>query len=133
MYLSNKKSRAVFQARLAMFRGLSSMQLSLAGYAGMSGLQSYDWSRAALVSRSYGSGTVMGGGKVRHFEDDGSGSYDTAPVGTATHRELYKYKETLNDRGDYFMGCKREMQLGCPSSTLQQDNPFGDFVNREGN
>jgi hypothetical protein len=29
------------------------------------------------------------------------------------------------------MGCQTEMQLGCPSSTLQKDNPFGSYVVRE--
>jgi len=71
-------------------------------------------------------------GQIQINQDRGATNrYDTAPVGKGQSGESLKpYYETLKQRGPHFMGCDKIMSLGCPSSTLQQDNPFGDYIYR---
>ena len=88
-----------------------------------------DFFKPTLVSKSYGSSATSG--QIEVSEDDGDDKYDTSPAGsTDGGGDLIKaYKDTRDARGEYFMGCKEPMKLGCTDS-LSQDNPFGDYIVR---
>lgn len=137
MYMVNSKARGVAKGFVNFFR--LAMRMALAMTFTMAtppgGLSEGDFMQTAVVSKNY---TTPQSGRVQISQDRGSTqSYDTAPVcgsssgsGCPGGDSLKPYGETLDDRGKYFMGCGREMSLGCPSSTLSQDNPFGDYIDR---
>ncbi len=68
-------------------------------------------------------------GKIEIDEDSGKKSYDTSPMmDKATSKVGAKmYEESRSTRGNNYMACPQEESLGCTSS-LSQDNPFGDYI-----
>jgi hypothetical protein len=141
MYLANSKARGVAKGWMSAFRALMMAALALSGAtASAPDLGESDFLQAAVVARNYKSGGDSSG-KATISQDRGSTtSYDTLPVGqksstgtgtSSSSSILTEYGKSFRDRGEYYMGCTREMSLGCPSSTLSQDNPFGDYIVRE--
>lgn len=119
MHLYNSRVRGVAEVGLRTFK--STMDV-VAGMMGHTSPISWEQIRQpAVVSRSY---TDRGKGRVWIREDDRSTLYDTTPV-------VGEHQRTLLDRGNFFMGCPKDSQLGCPSSGLQQDDPFGGFIHRD--
>jgi hypothetical protein len=137
MYFSNSGSRQVADTAISLFRDFSTMLLGLAQATETPpGLGDQDWVQATVVARTYTGQNAEQEGKIRIQQDrGGTRTYDTAPVGMTGNagQGLQEYGRTLQDRGEHFMGCQTMMQLGCPTATLQQDNPFGDYVYRGGN
>jgi hypothetical protein len=134
MYFVKKSARKRADYWIRMFKDLSTTLLRTAGVtATPPRFGDRDWVQAAVVSRPYSGSDAERAGKVTITQDRGSpNTYDTAPVGLTgkAGKDLAEYGNTLKDRGEYFMGCDRMMSLGCPTATLQQDNPFGDYVYR---
>ena len=134
MYLVNDSARGAAERWVEMFRFMMDMALGLSVTEDTPpNLGDQDWVRATVVSKAYSGQNAEQRGKVRHRQDRGSTrTYDSSPVGLTGQgtKALGEYGKTLQDRGEHFMGCPTTMQLGCPSSTLQQDNPFGDYVYR---
>jgi len=131
MFFLKKRARSVAKGWIDVFK--TGMNLARAFSFTLNtppNLGESDWDRPAVVSKNYKS---LSGGKVTIVQDRGaSNQFDTAPVCASCPGgdALKPYGQALKDRGKNFMGCPREMSLGCPSSTLQQDNPFGDYVVR---
>jgi len=141
MYLMNSNARQVADLSVRGYKTLATMVLRLAGVSATPpNLGDQDWVRATVVSKAYAGQDAERAGKVTITQDRGSpNTYDTAPVGAgagsgsgsgSNSSTLGEYGATLGQRGEFFMGCQTMMQLGCPSSTLQQDNPFGAYVQR---
>ena len=132
MYFVNSRTRGVAKGWANFFR---SMMAAAVGFT-MSGatppnLGTGDFVQTSLVSKSY---TDTTSGQVDIVQDRGATKkYDTAPVcASCTGGDILKdYGKTLKDRGKNFMGCTKQMSLGCPSSSLSGDNPFGEYVTRE--
>ena len=132
MYFVNARTRGVAKGWVNFFR---SMAAAAVGFT-MSGatpknLGTNDMVQATVVSKNY---TDVGSGQVDIVQDRGATKkYDTAPVcASCTGGDILKdYGKTLKDRGKNFMGCTKQMSLGCPSSSLSGDNPFGEYVTRE--
>jgi Flp pilus assembly protein TadG len=143
MYLVNSGARGAARTWIGIFRAMMLVSLAFTGSMSMPpNLSNEDFTRAAVVSRGY---TDADAGKVDIVQDRGSTRrYDTAPLGQGGGGAgggaggggeqatdfLGEHRKTLDDRGPHFMGCPREMSLGCPSSTLQQDNPLGPYLFR---
>jgi len=136
MYFVKRSARGRADYWIRTYKDLTTMMLQVAGVTATPPFMGdRDWVQATVVSRAYSGTDAERAGKVTIQQDRGSpNTYDTAPVGLTGNagQELRKYGETLQDRGEYFMGCDRMMSLGCPTATLQQDNPFGDYVYRGG-
>jgi hypothetical protein len=136
MYFMRKPARQVGEGIIKAFKLLMDLANGMASIATHSSpdIGDKEMMQATVVSINYtdDQGTT---GQVSIQQDNGQKKYDTAPVGnTLDHGggDLIKeYGKTLKARGKYFMGCDKEMSLGCPSSTLSQDNPFGDYIKRE--
>ena len=133
MYFVNKRTRAVAKGFITMFKSIMLGALAASARPDMpTGLSDSDWDQAVVTSKNYKNTTS---GQVKIDQDRGSiKNYDTAPVCascTSSGEYLKPYGETLKARGKWFMGCRTEMSLGCPSSSLQNDNPFGDYVIRD--
>jgi hypothetical protein len=131
MYMMNKRARSVLKTYTNSFKALMRVALGLTGTSNFPpNLNDGDFDQAVVVSKRY---DKESSGKSKIKEDRGSRDYDTAPVGLTGDAGKYikPHGETLKERGKWFMGCGREMSLGCPSATLQQENPFGDYVVRE--
>jgi len=142
MYFINSNSRQVADTTIRQFKNFANTALQLAGVSATPpNLGDQDWVQATVVSRPYSGTDAERAGQVTIVQDRGTpNTYDTAPLGPSSSSSgssstnqstLGEYRKTLQNRGEYFMGCQRMMQLGCPSSTLQQDNPFGAYVHRE--
>jgi hypothetical protein len=134
MYFSNRRARGVADRWIRMFRDLSSAVLQVAGVqATPPYFGDQDWVQAAVVSRPYVGQDAEREGRINIHQDRGrTRDYDTSPVGLTGNagESLREYGLSLQDRGPHFMGCPTMMQLGCPTATLQQDNPFGPYVHR---
>jgi hypothetical protein len=101
--------------------------------APMSGLlpvpqQVPDASVPVVVSLNHHSGDD---GRVRLRTDGGRSIFDTAPL-TVPHPsedggEWEPYQETLDNRGEYQMGCEEPMNSTCGAG-FDTENPFGDGV-----
>jgi hypothetical protein len=131
MYFSNPLARGLVNAFSFVVRGMTSVALGLGQIKAQPDIGATEFVQAAVVSKNYKSESS---GRVSVSQDrGGNADYDTAPLGLRGNgsKDLDEYGNTLKDRGQYFMGCKREMSMGCPSATLQQDNPFGDYIYRE--
>jgi hypothetical protein len=132
MYLVNSRTRAVADAFIKTYRALAQIALGLTVTPRTPPhLRNNDWVQATLVSKNY---TNQTSGQVTIIEDEpNSRKYDTTPVCASCSGgdSLKPYGQALKQRGKYFDGCRREMALGCPSSSLSQDNPFGDYIIRE--
>lgn len=132
MYFLTKGGKSVGKRYTKMFKTmmdsvLNTMQIK----ATPRNLKSKDFFQTAVVSIPY-QGKKQKSGRVRIVQDRGIGYYDTIPVGQNKGGDSLKpYGQTLGDRGKWFMGCDREMSLGCPTATLQQENPFGDYIYRD--
>jgi hypothetical protein len=128
MYLMNDNARRVLRDTwVKELRFYMDAALGFTGYIGAPPIKEEDLVRPTVASKSYTSALA---GRAWITEDVLTRGYDTAPVGlTGSGGEsLKEYGATLDARGDKFMGCQTEMSLGCPSSTLQQDNPLGDYL-----
>lgn len=130
MYLQRSAARSVAKTWISTFRILMNVALGLSMSSASSGIGEQDFTQPSVVARNY---RDRDSGRVTVQQDRGqTRQYDTAPVGTKSDKEtLSEYWKTLDARGPHFMGCDKEMSLGCPSSTLQQDNPFGGYIHRE--
>jgi TadE-like protein len=131
MYMMNKSARSTLKGWTNFFKSLMRAALGFStSSSSPSNLNDGDFDQATVVSKRYDD---EGSGKAQIRQDNGLKKYDTAPVGLTgdAGEHIKPHGETLKDRGKWFMGCGREMSLGCPSSTLQQENPFGDYVVRE--
>ncbi len=140
MFFINRGARSTAETFITTFRGL--MQLALALTGSMStppnlSTTNEDFMTPTLVSKNY-KNSGLNDGKVMIRQDrpvPGYKYYDTSPAcsgsGCPSGSGLKAYGDTLSERGKYFMGCKAEMLLGCPSATLQQGNPFGDYLIRD--
>ncbi|PKN47362.1 MAG: hypothetical protein CVU59_03160 [Deltaproteobacteria bacterium HGW-Deltaproteobacteria-17] len=89
-----------------------------------------DLTQVGLVSKNYEGGS--GGresGQIEIDEDGGKKTYDTSPMmDKATSKVNAKmYEESRSTRGNNYMACPQVESLGCTSS-LSQDNPFGDYI-----
>lgn len=135
MYLMNSKGRNTLKGFITQL--LAQARIALGQHIAIPPQQfneTKDFVQTALASRNYGPDQTSKArkGQVTLNQDRGSTrSYDTAPVceNCSGSQELKKYGETLKDRGEYFMGCKGPMKMGC-TSTTSQDNPFGDYLVR---
>jgi len=131
MYMLNNRARSVLKGWNNFFKALMRASLGFTATTNFpSNLNDGDFDQAVVVSKRYDNKNT---GKVEITEDRGTRKYDSAPVGLTGDAGKYikPHGETLKDRGKWFMGCGREMSLGCPSATLQQENPFGDYVVRD--
>ena len=131
MYMMRKPARKVLEGWVKLVK-MMDIAVGLTTHE-QSPFKDSDFTTPAVVSRGYydDAGTS---GQVRIRQDNTTQSYDTSPVGldaSGAGKSLTEYGKSLKNRGRYFMGCDKEMSLGCPSSTLQQDNPFGDYIHRE--
>jgi len=132
MYFVKSSARGVAKGWVNFFK---SMMLAAVAFTGSSAMPMNmgdgDFVQATVVSKSY---TDTSSGQVDIVQDRGATKkYDTAPVcsGCTGGDILKDYGKTLKDRGKHFMGCTKQMSLGCPSSSLSGDNPFGDYITRE--
>jgi len=135
MYFSNRNARGVADRWIRTFRDLSHAVLEVAGVRATppNFNDQQDFVQAAVVSRPYSGEDAERAGRIQIQQDRGSTrDYDTSPVGMTgkAGESLHEYGLSLQDRGPHFMGCPTMMQLGCPTATLQQDNPFGPYVYR---
>lgn len=79
-----------------------------------------------VYSKNY---TTLESGKRQMQEDLDTGSqtsYDTAPL-LPKNKYDSNYQKSLESRGENYMACPEVESLGCTSS-LSQDNPFGDYI-----
>jgi hypothetical protein len=138
IYMVSSSARNVAKGWITGFKAMMLAALAFTGSMSMPpNLSDEDFLRPSVVSGNY---TDLDAGKVDIVQDRGSTRYDTAPVGPEQQTGgqggqnkndiLGEYHKTLKTRGEHFMGCDKVMSLGCPSSTLQQDNPFGDYIFR---
>ena len=135
IYFVNKRTRGVGKGFINLFKVVMRIALAFTfNPVQPPGMGESDFMQTAMVSKNY---TDAKSGKVTISQDRGSTKqYDSSPAcggksGNCPGGDSLKpYGETLEARGKYFMGCKSEMQLGCPSATLNQGNPFGDYVDR---
>lgn len=88
-----------------------------------------DASDPVLVSLNHHEGQD---GRIRLGTDGGRSTFDTTPL-TVPHESEDEgssgepYQETLDNRGEYFMGCDEPMNASCGAG-LGTENPFGDGV-----
>ena len=138
MYLMTKKGKTVLNTRVAEYAAKMTMAIMNVGVPAITTFNPLtDIVKAKVVSKRYGpkQGQKGTSGKVTLKEDESGRTkktYDTSPAcyGTSCPANgLKDYGKTLKERGEHFMGCKGEMKLGC-TSTLSQDNPFGDYLDR---
>jgi len=135
IYFVNKRTRGVGKGFVNLFRLLMSLSVALTfNPPSPPGPGMNDFMQTAVVSKNYRDASS---GKITISQDRGATKkYDSTPVCGGKGSQcpggdsLKPYGETLEARGEFFMGCKKEMQLGCPSATLSQDNPFGDYLAR---
>jgi len=135
IYFVNKRTKGVAKGIINLFKLAMRAALALSfTMAQPPNLGESDFMQTAVVSKNYKDAKS---GKVDITQDRGATkTYDSAPVCGGKGSScpggdaLKPYGETLEGRGKYFMGCDKEMQLGCPSATLSQGNPFGDYVAR---
>ena len=115
--------------------------LALMTLRGSLGMKKLD--ETALVSLNYQGGPGnSASGRIAIQEDEGrkveydtlpllsSGTGHTDPGGGHNAKALGEnsyYEDMRSQRGDHYMGCSEQESLGCTSS-LSQDNPFGDYV-----
>lgn len=71
-------------------------------------------------------------GRVQLQTDGGRDTFDTTPLTVEHENESddttwWPYRETLDNRGEYFMGCEESMNATCGAG-LGTGNPFGDGV-----
>jgi hypothetical protein len=137
MYFIRKPARQVGETWIKAFKLLMDLANGLAAISTQSwpDVGDKEMAQATVVSRNYTDDQGKTG-QVTISQDNGTKDYDTAPVGLGNLQHgggdlLKDHGKTLKARGKYFMGCDKEMSLGCPSSTLSQDNPFGDYIKRE--
>ncbi len=108
--------------------------MTLRGFLGMNKL---DETTVASLNYQGGEGN-SGSGRIAIEEDEGRKvEYDTIPLlssGTGHTDSSAKangdnsyYEDMRVQRGDHYMGCSEQESMGCTSS-LSQDNPFGDYV-----
>jgi hypothetical protein len=133
MYLVNDRTRGVAKGITTSLWAIGNAAIGLMMAIPNPDLTLDDLTRPVVVSLSYGDSTYKGKSKIKQ---DGRPSdnveYDTAPATkTQGSSELQEFGKTLEARGQYFMGCDKEMSLGCPSATLSQENPFGSYVARQ--
>jgi hypothetical protein len=86
-------------------------------------------SEPVLVSLNHHTGSD---GRVRLNVDGGRAIFDTTPLtvphsGEDGEEGSRPYQDTLNNRGDNFMGCEEPMNATCGAG-LGTENPFGDGV-----
>ena len=135
MYFSRKAARQLAKSTIKGFKLIMDVAVGLTTHE-QSPFKDEDFTTPSVVSRNYDDDAGTSG-QVRIRQDQpNQQSYDTSPVGLTVDDNkggpsLTEYGKALKNRGKYFMGCDKEMSLGCPSSTLQQDNPFGDYIHRE--
>ncbi|MBU1070105.1 pilus assembly protein [Myxococcota bacterium] len=89
-----------------------------------------DLTQVGLVSKNYEGGS--GGresGQIEIDEDSGKKTYDTSPMmdKSTSNVGVKMYEESRSTRGNNYMACPQVESLGCTSS-LSQDNPFGDYI-----
>ncbi|PKN25907.1 MAG: hypothetical protein CVU65_07320 [Deltaproteobacteria bacterium HGW-Deltaproteobacteria-22] len=89
-----------------------------------------DLTQVGLVSKNYQGGS--GGresGQIEIDEDSGKKTYDTSPMmdKSTSNVGAKMYEESRATRGNNYMACPQVESLGCTSS-LSQDNPFGDYI-----
>ena len=130
IYFVNNRTRGVGKGFINLFKVLMRVALAMS-FSFSSGLDESDFMQTAVVSNNYGKKA----GTVKIAVDRGTSTFDTSPACGANGScpggdSLKPYGETYKARGENFMGCKAEMQLGCPSATLNQGNPFGDYLDR---
>jgi hypothetical protein len=70
-------------------------------------------------------------GRITLQVEDGRSTFDTAPL-TVPHQgeggdDSTPYQDTLDNRGEYFMGCEEPMNAACGDG-MGTENPFGDGV-----
>ena len=123
MYFVNKKTRAVALQWTENFRRAMDLALMFTG-VGLRKPEEQFFRLPAVTNRAYDS---RESGKILIIDDDKMRKYDTAPLPPGS-----EYEGTLEQRGEYFMGCKSPMQLGCTDS-LSQYEPWGSYIVREGN
>ena len=132
IYFVNKRTRGVAKGWINFFKSMMRAALAFTGSMTMPpNMGDADFIQPAVVSKNY---TDTTSGQVDIKQDRGSTKkYDSTPVcENCKGGDILKdYGKALKDRGERFMGCTREMSMGCPSSTMQQDNPFGDYISRE--
>ena len=130
IYFVNKRTRSVGKGIINVFKGIMMIALATSLTTSPS-LGQGDFMKTAVVSKNYKGNAKSG--QVEIKQDRGATkTYDSAPVCASCSggESLKPYGESLKGRGKNFMGCKREMSLGCPGGTLSQGNPFGDYVDR---
>ena len=133
IYFVNKRTRSVAKGIINAWQVFMGLAMAMTFNPSPGGPSPADFMKTAVVSKNYKDASS---GKVPIVEDGGTKNYDSTPVcgGKGSNcsggASLKPYGETLEQRGEYFMGCKQEMQLGCPSASLSQNNPFGDYVDR---
>ena len=132
IYMVNRRTRGVAKGWVNFYRSMMLAAVAFTGSTSMPpNLNNNDFVQTTLVSKNY---TDANSGQIDITQDRGATKkYDTSPLcASCSGGDILKdYGKTLKDRGKNFMGCKQEMSLGCPSSSLSSDNPFGDYVTRE--
>jgi hypothetical protein len=133
MYLVNDRTRGVAKGFATGVWAVGNAALGLVMSTASPDITLDDFTRASVVSLSFGDNTYKGQANIKQ---DGRPSdnvkYDTAPATKSQgSSDLQEFGKTLDARGVYFMGCDKEMSLGCPSATLSQENPFGSYVARQ--
>ena len=108
-------SKGIAQGAANMFRGL----LDAVAVACLQPVLTTNPTETALTSKPYGPNDYRSGQRAVQT-DKGSFNFDTAPYTGG-------YEKAFSNRGQYFMGCKGDQKLGC-TSTLGQNNPFGDYI-----
>lgn len=131
IYLSGKAGKKALEGWVNTFKGMMMAALGatmLPRKAPNLNLNK-DFVQATVVSKAYDS--VAGGKATIKQDQPASYQYDTAPVCASCSGgdNLKNYGATLKQRGEYFMGCREMMKLGC-TDTTSQDNPFGDYIVR---
>jgi hypothetical protein len=124
MYLGRPQARVVFGTFVGLFRGIMTIAQNIAGMPTAPDISDEDWMYPALSAVNYEMKKGKLRGPIKREEDVAKRKYHTAPF-------LGEYARTFQARGDSFMGCQAEQQLGCVS-TLAQDDPFGSYINRSG-
>jgi hypothetical protein len=130
MYLGSNRGRSFVRSQVTTLQAVYGVLL---GLAMASTSVDNDMLSPSVVARSYV--RDENSGRITHEEDDGQRhEYDTAPVGNRGDAgdQLKRYYDTRRQRGEYFMGCREPMKLGC-TDTLSSDNPFGDYIVRPEN
>ncbi|MDA3863017.1 MAG: pilus assembly protein [Deltaproteobacteria bacterium] len=123
MYLLKQSARNIFKIYTQIVRASTAV---VALTALQKPLTMNPIEEVTVYSKNY---TTLESGKRQMQEDLNSGAkstYDTAPL---LPKDDYDsdYQESLESRGENYMACPEVESLGCTSS-LSQDNPFGDYI-----